>query len=72
MRKLCDHARYYFSLVEEHSFKFLLRTMTSLSFIAVVLTFIYMCYYLYVDFNSLRVITGAVSLCTFIHLNKVM
>lgn len=70
MRKLCDHVRYYSSLIANNSYKLLLRVMTALSFIAIILTFLYVCYYLFMDFCYYKVLAGAVALLIDIHLNK--
>ena len=42
----------------------------ALSFIVIIGTFAFIIYFLYFDFDVVRVIAGVVSLYVFIHLNK--
>lgn len=70
MRRLCDHSRYYFSLFANKSYTILVTITVALSFLAVIASFGYMLYFTFFYFRLSRIIGGAVSLFSFIYLNK--
>ena len=49
---------------------FLSELFTALSFIAILLSFAFMVYYLFMSFDIMRVIASAVALFSFIYFNK--
>ena len=70
MRKIRDHIKYYASMVASTTQDILMVSITAMSFVSIVVVFLYMCYYLFMCFDPIRVLTGAISLYTFINLNK--
>lgn len=70
MRRLCDHARYYFSLFANRLYTILVTIVVALSFLSTIAIFGYMLYFTFFYFRLSRIIGGAVSLFSFIYLNR--
>lgn len=70
MRKFCDHARYYWSIVVKNSHEFLFKLLSALTFLMMFYYFAYIVYYSVVTYELSKVIMGSISLCMMIHLNK--
>lgn len=70
MRNLCSHIRQYFSWLANKTQTMLLKIVVALSFLALIASFGFMLYFLFVEFDLVRVVASAIAIYTFIYLNK--
>ena len=68
--RLRDHLMYHWDKIAIGVQNLLLKTLVAVSFIMLAFYFVYVVYFSTVCYSMSRVITGCLSLCVMIHLNK--
>ena len=68
--KFRDHAKYHWDNLMKSMYNLMMRVLTAMSFIMLFVNFGYIVYYQFVCYDIYKVITGCITLCVMIHLNK--